>query len=265
MGGILGSWDIDFAVNPVDIADIDFAVSVGGDGTLLDTAHRLISLAGAGAEGAAEHHPPLKAGAELPILLGINTGRLGFLTSAPSDSLLPVFESLMRGDYTIEPRDMITINGTTPALNEFAAQRGGVEMVEVELTIDHTPVARYWGDGVIVSTPTGSTAYSMSVGGAILAPTAGCLIISPMAPHNLSIRPLVVPNTANIDIKIHASSPPLITTDGVQQATSATNHYTIRRAAQQLRLLTHSGGDNFYQKLTEKLNWGTDPRQTTTL
>lgn len=141
-------------------------VCYGGDGTLLEGVHRL-------------------CGAPIPVM-GINAGHLGFLTSAPSAGLNLIFEEVAAGRLTTEPRSMIEATGdyaeqpdTELGLNEFTVQRHGAGMISVETYVDEQMVATYHGDGVIVSTPTGSTAYSLSAGGPVVAPTCACLVISP--------------------------------------------------------------------------------------
>ena len=151
-------------------------VCYGGDGTLLEGVHRL-------------------CGAPIPVM-GINAGHLGFLTSAPSTGLNLIFKEIAEGRLTTEARSMIEVTGdyaeqpdTTLALNEFTVQRHGAGMISVETYVDDQMVATYHGDGVVFSTPTGSTAYSLSAGGPVVAPTCACLVISPLAPHNLTMRP----------------------------------------------------------------------------
>lgn len=144
-------------------------VCYGGDGTLLEGVHRL-------------------CGAPIPVM-GINAGHLGFLTSAPSNGLNLIFREIAEGNIATEPRSMLRVTGefarqpeSQLALNEFTVQRHGAGMISVETYVDRQMVATYHGDGVIVSTPTGSTAYSLSAGGPVVAPTCQCLVISPLAP-----------------------------------------------------------------------------------
>lgn len=156
-------------------------VCYGGDGTLLDGIHRL-------------------GGAEIPVI-GINSGHLGFLTSVPRNGCIgDVFELIAAGKLECQPRSMLEVTGdfgdgisTRYAVNEVVIQRQGAGMISVETYVNDQMVATYHGDGLIVSTPTGSTAYSLSVGGPVVAPQCACLVLSPVAPHNLTMRPVVIP------------------------------------------------------------------------
>ena len=157
---------LDFTFNPESPAGHDLALSFGGDGTFLSTVRKM-----------GESHIPI---------LGINSGRLGFMAAVALEDISAAMDELRDGRYTIEERTLLQIEGGVQglAVNEFTIQKNGTAMVSVEIGIDGENVATYWADGVIVSTSTGSTAYSMSVGGAILAPGCRCLILSPIAPHN---------------------------------------------------------------------------------
>ncbi len=243
---ILTQKGVAYELNPTVLSakEYDFVVSIGGDGTLLDAAHKIME----------------NNCSEIP-LLGINSGRLGFLTSANITSLKMAIENLISRKFILEKRDLLHINGKLFALNEFTAQRQTAEMIEIDIKIDGVEVANYWADGVIISTTTGSTAYSMSVGGAILAPSAQCFIVSPVAPHNLSIRPLVVPNTTKIELTAKGRNhiKPLITTDNKQYTENQNEVYVIEKASKNIELVTFSQ-NNFYATLKEKMLWGIDLR-----
>ena len=167
-------------------------VCYGGDGTLLDGIHRL-------------------GGAEIPVI-GINSGHLGFLTSVPRNGCIgDVFELIAAGKLECQPRSMLEVTGdfgdgisTRYAVNEVVIQRQGAGMISVETYVNDQMVATYHGDGLIVSTPTGSTAYSLSVGGPVVAPQCACLVLSPVAPHNLTMRPVVIPSSSDVRLKVHA-------------------------------------------------------------
>jgi NAD+ kinase len=169
-------------------------VSVGGDGTLLDGIRRL-------------------EGRPIPVL-GINLGHLGFLTGAGRDGISHIFDDIRNNRLRIEERSMVRVESDMPtsiqwpfAVNEFAIQRHGANMISVETYVDGQMVATYHGDGVLLSTPTGSTAYSLSVGGPVVAPTCACLVISPLAPHNLTMRPIVIPDSCEVTFRIRARQP----------------------------------------------------------
>ena len=155
-------------------------VCYGGDGTLLEGVHRL-------------------GGADIPVV-GINGGHLGFLALAPRENIESVFAEIAGGTLRLEERAMLCVEGLSEgklyALNEVAVQRLGASMISVEATIDNNTVSTYNGDGVIISTPTGSTAYSLSAGGPIVAPSCHSFLLTPLAPHNLTMRPIVMPDTS---------------------------------------------------------------------
>ena len=222
-------------------------VCYGGDGTLLEGVHRL-------------------CGAPVPVM-GINAGHLGFLTSAPSAGLNLIFDDIAAGRITTEPRSLLRIEGdfaerpdSTLALNEFTVQRHGAGMISVETYVDDQMVATYHGDGVIVSTPTGSTAYSLSAGGPVVAPTCRCLVISPLAPHNLTMRPVVIPDSGVISLRVNARrSDAFVTLDDRTHPISHGAAFTVRRAEQQI-FLAVPHNISFYDTLRNKMMWGIDIR-----
>ncbi len=222
-------------------------VCYGGDGTLLDGAQRL-------------------RGAEIPIL-GINAGRLGFLTTDPAVGIDAIFECISKGELHISRRAMLTIQSDALphdephlALNEFAIQRLGAAMINIESYIDSQSVATYHGDGVIIATPTGSTAYSLSAGGAILAPEAQCLTISPLAPHNLTMRALVIPDTSVVELRVECRDENAFATIDNRRFTIAKSAiFTIRRSEKSL-FLASPHNISFYDTLRNKMMWGVDPR-----
>lgn len=222
-------------------------VCYGGDGTLLEGVHRL-------------------CGAPIPVL-GINAGHLGFLTGAPNAGLDQLFSRIARGDLQTEARSLLHVEGgfsrqpdTQLALNEFTIQRHGAGMIAVETCVDGQMVATYHGDGLIVATPTGSTAYSLSAGGPVVAPTCRCLILSPLAPHNLTMRPMVIPDTAVITLRVDARrSDAFVTLDNRNYPVSHGAAFTIRRAEQTL-FLAVPHNISFYDTLRDKMMWGIDIR-----
>ncbi len=222
-------------------------VCYGGDGTLLDGVQRL-------------------DGAPIPVL-GINAGHLGFLTSAPNKGLETIFREIASGAISTEPRTMLRVEGDFPsrpdsllALNEFAVQRHSAGMISVEAYVDNQMVATYHGDGVIVSTPTGSTAYSLSAGGPVVAPACQCLIISPLAPHNLTMRPVVIPDTSVITLRVDMRrSDAFVTLDNRTYPLSRSATFTVRRAKQTV-FLAVPHNISFYDTLRNKMMWGIDIR-----
>lgn len=248
---LMQSLSIDFELNANVISSFDLAISLGGDGTFLSAVRKMSAT---------------NNGRCLPIF-GINSGRLGFLSSAQLSNAAEALRALIDGKYRVENRVMIDVGGISEchkatALNEFTIQKLGTSMVFVELKIDNIEVASYWADGIIISTPTGSTAYSMSVGGAILTPLSSCFIISPIAPHNLSLRPLVVPDSATISLKAttrHNEKSMLATIDNSQYDICGDDEFKITRSDDNLQVITLLD-NNFYATLREKLHWGIDIR-----
>ena len=222
-------------------------VCYGGDGTLLEGVHRL-------------------CGAPIPVM-GINAGHLGFLTSAPSAGLNLIFKEIAEGRLTTEARSMIEVTGdyaeqpdTTLALNEFTVQRHGAGMISVETYVDDQMVATYHGDGVIFSTPTGSTAYSLSAGGPVVAPTCACLVISPLAPHNLTMRPVVVPDTSDVALRVRTRRS-AVTLSLDNTAYDVADDTEIRVSLSEKRIfLGQAHNISFYDTLRDKMMWGVDIR-----
>lgn len=222
-------------------------VCYGGDGTLLEGVHRL-------------------GGRQLPVV-GINAGHLGFLTSDSRKGLKRLFAALRSGELRFEERSLIEVgsnlpeNGDSPlALNEFSIQRNGAGMLSVEIFVDEQMVATCHGDGVIVSTPTGSTAYSLSAGGPIVAPTCACFVITPIAPHNLTMRPLVIPDSSRIRLKVQARrSEAFLTLDNRSYAVPSSCEFTLRKAEKSI-FLAVPHNISFYDTLRNKMMWGLDIR-----
>jgi len=233
------------------VGEVDARAAVmlcyGGDGTLLEGAHRL-------------------GGAPVPVL-GVNAGHLGFLTSVPTGGMAPLLEEIHDGGLRTEPRTLLEVRGSfaqqpesTFCLNEFTVQRHGAGLISVETYVDEQMVATYHGDGVIVSTPTGSTAYSLSAGGPVVAPTCSCMVITPIAPHNLTMRPVVIPDTSRVRLHIRARhSDPFITLDNRTCAVAPEAVFTVERAEQKI-FLAVPHNISFYDTLRNKMMWGIDIR-----
>ena len=224
-------------------SDTDMLMSIGGDGTFL-TASMLVAQLG------------------IPVV-GVNLGRLGFLSeNRPED----VADALISGDYTLEKRSLLRaslLDGTENehfALNEITVNRNGAAMLAVDVTLDGIALPTYWADGLIVSTSSGSTAYSLSAGGPIVLPEAKVLIITPISPHNLNVRPLVVPDNSSILIRVSSRDKKVIfTADNRIQKVKEGSVVNISLAQFSLKRVRLNKAD-FINALTEKLYWGEDVR-----
>ncbi len=227
-------------------AGTDMLLCVGGDGTFL-SASMLASKYG------------------IP-LMGVNLGRLGFLSeNRPSE----VAQAIISGDYTIENRVMLMTDLRTGddefdrwpyALNEFTVHRSGAAMLGVEVSVDGVVLPTYWADGLIVSTSSGSTAYSLSAGGPIVLPESKVLIITPISPHNLNVRPLVIPDSSTITLKMHSRDENVVfTADNRTAGIPADTELKISVAQFSLKRV-RLNESNFIDALTEKLFWGEDVR-----
>ena len=234
-----------FEVDNVPTADL--ALSLGGDGTFLTT---VMWVARQG----------------MPIL-GINTGRLGYLTAGRLAESSELIDDVLAGNYRIEERTMLEVSCDATriehpwALNEIAVLRHDTSsMLDMQTSLCNTELTTYRGDGLIVSTPTGSTAYNMSVGGPILEPTTSCLVLSPISPHSLTMRPLVVRDDSEIRIRTYSrASHYEVSIDGEVSLCPAGSTLTITRAPYCARVVQRQG-NNFASTLRQKLLWGTDQR-----
>ncbi len=220
---------------------IEMIVSYGGDGTFLKCVN-MFSETG------------------IPIL-GVNSGRLGFLSNIPQKEVPNFLENIVAGDYTIEKRPLMycdKVNGW--ALNECTIQKRGLSMISLKVYIDSEHVADYLADGLILATPTGSTAYSMSIGGAIIAPNCDCVMINPIAPHNLNVRPLVVSGNSKVTVIAESRNDDLlITMDNTEYPCGDKLEITLALSAK-MATLVKLKNMSFYKTLREKLMWGVDGR-----
>ena len=219
-------------------------VCYGGDGTLLEGVHRL-------------------NGVDIPVV-GINGGHLGFLALAPRENIKEVFEGIAGGNLNLEVRDMLCIEGLGEgkfyALNEVSIQRLGASMISIEAAIDSNSVATYNGDGVIISTPTGSTAYSLSAGGPIVAPSSHTFLLTPLAPHNLTMRPIVLPDTSLISLQVNTrGNDASISIDNRTFKIADGALLTIKKAQRHIRLAVPHN-ISFFDSLRNKMMWGVDIR-----
>lgn len=235
--------------SPSGAADgCDFLFSIGGDGTLLSS----IQFIGSDAPG------------RFPPVLGINFGHLGFLTTVGRDNLHGVAESLLNGDFSLEERTLLQLSTTRSelptqyALNEvFLHRTEEASLLKTEVYVNGDYVATYAGDGVIVATPTGSTAYSLSCGGPILTPDSRCLLVTPISAHTLTLRPIIIPDTA--DLRLRVGSDCFLGRDSSRTTLGAGTEVHLRRAPFSIRLV-RLGHQNFYSAIREKLMWGTEVR-----
>lgn len=226
------------------------AISIGGDGTYLRTAWQVMEY-------------------KLPVL-GVNLGRLGFLAAISGDVFRQAWEHILRKEYDVIERSMIDIytekEGHTTeqgtVLNEVVvSKKDSGSMISIEAQIDDQRVATYLADGLIISTPTGSTAYSLSVNGPIIAPNTSTFCLTPVAPHMLNMRPLVVADDSEIRLKVSARNLSfLLVADGKTTSLSCNTVLCLKKSKESIRSIQISGY-NFYQTLRDKLMWGIDPRE----
>lgn len=226
----------------------DALISLGGDGTLLEA----VALVGA---------------TETPIL-GINTGRLGFLATTPRDKIDEALKDLVNRNYKLDCRtlikletDAVVFKQTDFALNEFTILKtDSSSMITVHTYVDGEYLNSYWADGLIVSTPTGSTGYSLSCGGPIVLPHSNNFVITPVSAHNLNVRPLIVSDQSEISFKIEGRSNKfLISLDSKSESVDSTVKLAVRKEDFQAKLITFSHS-NYFDTLRQKLNWGLDLR-----
>ena len=226
----------------------DIALSIGGDGTFLNTAARI-------------------GRKQIPIL-GINTGRLGFLADIPGEDILPALSALLSKEYFIEERALIHVeilDGTVLdypyALNEVSVlKQDSSSMISINVSVNGEMVHTYQADGLVVATPTGSTAYSMSVGGPLVVPEAQNFILSPVASHSLTVRPLIVPDSWTIDLEVHSRSRSfLMALDGRSKVLEHKTKLRITKADYTVKIIKQIN-HTFFDTLKNKLLWGVDKR-----
>jgi len=231
---------------------LDALVTLGGDGTLLRGARWL-------------------DGKDIPIL-GVNLGRLGFLTSCQTEDLEAALKHLAGGDYVAQPRmalsaRAIDAGGETRkqwrALNDFVLHKGGfARVVRLNVFVDGESIGTYAADGIVISTPTGSTAYSLSAGGPVVVPTVESIIITPVSPHTLAIRSLVIPADAEVTVEVNESATELLVTVDGQVGTSFVKgeQLKVRRADNPVRIVRFPGA-TFFERMRVKLGWGGLPEE----
>ncbi len=234
--------------NSEDI-DADFVISMGGDGTLLRSAYSV--------------------GSKCIPIIGVNMGRLGFLAGVVIDDFETVLASIYNGEYKVDTLAMVQVETTgnggidiqSCALNDIAIlKRDNASMITIRTSINGEYIVTYHADGLIVSTPTGSTAYSLSNGGPIIAPHTGTLCLTPVAPHSLNVRPIVLPDNVEITLEVESRSHNfLIAVDGRSAKCDESQVLTIRRAPYDAYIVKPHGM-TYFSILRKKMMWGADTR-----
>ena len=228
--------------------EFDLFVSIGGDGTLLETVRRV-------------------GDSKTPIL-GVNTGRLGFLASTPFEEFELALDKVLKGEFQIDWRTLVKAETKMDlfgkdnyALNEVSIHKSATSsMVVIHAYLDDFFLNTYWADGLIISTPTGSTGYSLSAGGPIIAPSTNNLIITPIAPHNLNVRPLVISDARTVTLRIESTDPSfLVSLDSQSKIVSSKVEINVSKAEFEVGLVRFEAHD-YFDTLRSKLMWGIDRR-----
>jgi NAD+ kinase len=234
--------------NASELNENDFFLSLGGDGTLLESVTHI-----------GEKETPI---------LGINTGRLGFLATNSPENIKSTLKTVLSGYYTIEERSLLHLecnknvfDGHNFALNDFTiTKRDTASMITVHTYIDGEYLNSYWADGLIVATPTGSTGYSLSCGGPLILPRSSNFVITPVSPHNLTVRPMVISDESVISFEIEGRSKNfLVSLDSRSRVIDATVQLAISKERFKTKLI-QINDQNFLNTLRSKLNWGWDAR-----
>lgn len=228
-----------------DIAEAaDVVISFGGDGTLLRTAHEV--------------------GVRETPILGVNIGRLGFLAAVEAGDVESAIRAIEAGQHAVDARTVLTaeIEGAPTlrpywSLNDVVVAKSGTNnMITVVTRVDGYPVNHYWGDGLVIATPTGSTAYSLAAGGPLIAPDVRALVLTPLAPHTLTARPIVLPESCWIELEVETAGPDFIfAVDGESQKVDSGSRIVIRKADHVVRLVRLPGQD-YFETVRHKLGWG---------
>lgn len=228
--------------------DTDCMISIGGDGTFLDTI-------------------ALIRDSNIPVV-GINAGNLGFLSYISKDEIESAIDEIIRSNYTLEKRSLLKLETENKifgeynyALNDLTIHKhGSSSMITTQVYLNDEFLNSYWSDGLIIATPTGSTAYSLSCGGPIITPDSGNFIINPVAPHNLNVRPVVIPDTMSITIKVKGRNEKyLVSLDSRYETVDLETELIITKEDFQINLL-RLNNQNFLTTLRNKLMWGLDKR-----
>lgn len=229
-------------------SSIDCVLSLGGDGTMLDTV-TMVRDSG------------------IPVL-GINYGRLGFLANIGRDEIQGVIDAIAERKYVLDKRTLIHLEANVPlfgetpyALNEFSIHKRDISpMIKIHTYLNGEFLNTYWADGIIVATPTGSTGYSLSCGGPVVFPESNSFVITPVAPHNLNIRPIVVPDDNIISFELEGRTDDfLVTLDSRKEIVSKEVQLAVKKETFDIKLV-RLNENNFLQTLRSKLSWGLDKR-----
>ena len=248
--GFPENWDGDKQPENVYGEPIDFALSVGGDGTFLTSAAAI-------------------GNKNIPIL-GVNCGHLGFLAEVQTDDLDEILKQLIDGQYTIERRSLLNVTildkdgiareglvMSPNALNEIAILKQGLtNMLTIETKVNGELLHTYHSDGLVIATPTGSTAYNLSIGGPLVVPQSRGILLTPIAPHSLTVRPIVMPDDWTFDIRVSSRYDSyMVSVDGRSQSLSTDLSLHIERAPYTIKVV-QIGDNSFLKSLRTKLNWG---------
>jgi NAD+ kinase len=245
----LEAHDAEAMVEPVDFNNADYVISMGGDGTFLRAASKV-------------------GNREIPIV-GVNMGRLGFLADILPSEIEETLDNIFNGNYSIEQHTVIEveadgakIEGSPYALNDVAIlKRDSASMISVRTYINDEFLVNYQADGLVISTPTGSTAYNLSNGGPIIVPRSSSLCLTPVAPHSLNIRPIVINDTSVITMDVESRSHSfLVAIDGRSEKMVEGTKITIRKAPFVIKIVKQNNR-RYFSSLREKLMWGADNRK----
>lgn len=231
-----------------EIAEHDFLISVGGDGTLLDTASFIRDTG-------------------IPVL-GINTGRLGFLSNVDVEEIDEAIEALVEKNYHLDKRSLIQVGSASYQFGDFPFALNDVtilnkdrnSMITIHAFINDEYMSTYWADGLIISTPTGSTAYNLSCGGPIVTPDSNNIILTPIAPHNLNVRPLILSNHNKVTLKVEGRSSDFqLTIDSRSYSVASETVIDLTYAPFQISLVSLEN-QSFFNTIRNKMGWGIDKR-----
>lgn len=237
-----------FETNDELTGKADFLISIGGDGTLLDTVL-------------------LVKDSKIPIA-GVNTGRLGFLSSIGKENIEKALDALTKGHYSVEARTLLKVEsnhqvfeGNNIALNDFTIHKMETSsMIKIHAYLNGEYLNSYWADGLIIATPTGSTGYSLSCGGPIIVPQSESFVITPIAPHNLNVRPIIVSDKNVVSLEVEGRSQNFMATlDSRSTTIDSSFQLAVRKESYPINLIRLSN-ENFLGTLRSKLNWGLDSR-----
>ena len=229
------------------ISKIDFIISFGGDGTLLNTVTHI--------------------GNKQVKILGVNVGKLGFLSFDVFDVFDKLIDDIINNKYTLEKRSLVSLKHNGEKINENFAlneisviKKDSSSMIKIHCYIDNKFICTYWSDGLIISTPTGSTGYSLSCGGPILTPDTNNLIITPISPHNLGLRSIIVSDSSKIKLQIENQKFNfLVSMDSRSYTFEGEQTFIIEKSKFEINLI-HPNNFDFFETLRKKLNWGLDLR-----